>query len=287
MNQNEFIKIPIGDINFFMNRKGVKKFWIDCVPLTAIRSANRDLFIDYNEHPNYVDFIEPQGKLKLTGFKSKWLHKLYEKMYVYIPGMHHITWSDMNIVHLDYDIQLKYHKFNFRDVELKAFVAVSDVVNVGISLYDRVMLQHMFLIRRIGRNQEEAVLSGAGLPDPIPTRMWKFTIYEDMYEDLKKRREYIFERRRKERIHTHSVLPESNNIMAEWVHNLISPEIGTYDFTKYIVNYRAMFMHPDIYRWFRDCLWLTPTLMKVYSANKNKLYRGKLKVDLNRILIKR
>lgn len=279
------VVIPVGDAKIIYDTGLQRKFIVDCVPMSSVRSANRDLFVTNMEHKDFVEYISPSGRLVISGYNMNKLQHLMQHLYVHIPAMHHIVWSDLHL----FDVPVPTN-YGMRDrvVESKAFVSVSDCVNVGISYRDSFYGNRGFIIKRVTKNSWDSILTAAGLPNPIPQRKKKFIITEKCYKRLVEIYNYVIKRRNKRaEIWLKEKMDEAYDLTDEWFHDIISTEIGTYDWKKYTINWRAVGTHPDIKVKLSRMLWYEAKEINMYACRDNKNFKGKMSVDLNRILIKK
>src|SRR6056297_2055823 len=182
--------IPINNAKIYYNvSKGVfGKYSIDAAPKNAVKKANFDIFFHgMNINDTYVDYWNKEGSYAITGTKKKALKQgfmTHSMVYIYLPGVHHIVYSD-NLV---YEAEIKNSQHFFKDrknIFVKGFVAVSDKVIFGVMSYDDTMKIKTFYIKEILRNSVDSVLDATGLPEPIDKFNRKIYVNEDFWYKLK------------------------------------------------------------------------------------------------------
>lgn len=281
------ISVPVGNAVFIWDTYSPKRFVVDCIPCEGLRNATKDLWLFNKQHSHLIDYFSPKGKFIVTGYSLKGAQNYYTNWYVHLPGMHHIVWSDINIV--DIPVTIPTAKGRIRRLEFKAFVAVSDVVNIGISVFDHFYLNRTFVIKRVPKRSWKSILSSVGLPDPIPVRKPRFTIEEETYKDLVSMRTNFDEELKRSWKHkSFDLYRKYSYLTSKWLHDIISKEIGTYDIEKYTINWRAVGCHPDIAHHFTYMIWDKRDF--IWGINKSverKNYKGRMRVDLNRVLMKK
>jgi len=281
----EEVVIPVGNAKVIYEIGRPRKFIVDCVPMSSIRSANRDLHVSYTEIPDYVEYFSPDGRLVIAGYTTSKLHHTIQNLYITIPGMHHIVWSDFLYKELPIETPGGLRE---RRLEIRAFVSVSDTVNVGLVYRDTFFGNKAFIIKRVMKNSWNSILTAVGLPDPIPKRDKKFKISEESYKELIEiHSEGMKSINKRGTKWLRGKNKESIRLTNKWLHDIISTEIGTYNYDNYIVNWRAVGTHPDIKSKLSDLLWREAKDLAFYACRDSKNFRGKMRVDLNRILIKK
>lgn len=281
------ISVPVGNAHFFWDSYSPKKFALDCVPLSALRNANKDVWMYNKEYGGCIEYFSPKGKLIVTSYRLKGAQYWYENFYLYLPGVHHIVWSDTNII--DTPSTVYFAKGRMRRIEFKAFVAVSDTVNVGISVYDHFYGSRTFIVKRVSPNSWDSVLTAVGLPDPIPERKPRFIITEDRYKELLYLHINMDKELKKSLNHiSHNIWRKYDRLINQWFHDIISSKIGFYNPDDYEINWKAVGCHPDIARHLQAMVWgRKDHISGINRSTERKNYKGKIRVDLNRVLIKK
>ena len=281
---NEFV-IPIGDAKIFFNTGGkVKEYALDCVPLRALKRDSKSFALSKNEYEDVIDYFPTQSSTTITGFRMREINRHYKGLYIYLPGMHHITWSDIHLFDMPY-INSTDKSTTTRRVEAKAFAASSDDVVVGLCVNDVFYKTTKYILKSVGRNSWNSVLTAVGLPDPIRKRRIKFKISEEMYLRLK---DILFAyREQKSYMDKFLHLKEYDLLIKQWIHDLVSPVLGTFNTDNYEINYRAISCHPDIGIILKEILWSQNYMCAYKCKTALNIQRTRMIINLNRLLMRR
>jgi hypothetical protein len=285
------VMLPINNAKIYYNvSKGEqKKYSIDAAPKNAVKSATFDTyFAGTNIRDTYVDYWNKEGNCAVTGTTKKALKLGFQDhsmVYIYLPGVHHIVYSD-NFVH---EVGLSNGQFFFKDkknVYVKGFVGVSDKVIFGVMSYDDTMKIKTFYIKEVSPNSAAAVLDATGLPEPIEKNYRKIYMKEDFWYKLK---DINDELRSKEKFKDYKIQELHGKMYKQYRYmmmELFSKYIGEYDPEKYKLNLTAIHCNKTTKEIIDRCTYIDYFKRKYFGCRSDSKLRAKIGIDFNRVLIK-
>jgi hypothetical protein len=285
------LTIPINNAKIYYDvSKGHRgKLSIDAAPKASVKNANWDLYFSgMNIFDKYVDYWNKQGRCGITGIKSKKLKYSFQNssiIYMYLPGVHHIAYSDNMVHQVEITNTEKFFKSS-KNLYVKAFVAVSDKVIFGVMSFDDVLKLKTLYIKEVAGKAVDGVLDATGLPKPVPKRTFKVYVKEDFWYNLKDIHDKIKEKHDFVDYKMNNEQRQRYKDYRYMMMELFSPYVGQYDPEKYKINLRAIKCNTELKRFIDKCTYVDCFTRQYFGCRLDRKLRARMSIDFNRVLIK-